>query len=228
MDSLFLNKEYNMSFFSAEGAFYKFLSRFWDMVKLNFLWVIFSIPVITMGAATVAAHSVALKMIDDQEGYVARQFWKSFKENIRQGTILGIINLVCIYSLYLDFQLTDNLAFLIVGIIAAFLFFSAFVYAYPLMARYENTVLGTIKNSMRITMRYLVRTVLMLAILITEWFVFNMSKATMLIGFLIGFGVVILTISGFAMSFFRTIEKENGMKQPTAVEDIAETKEEEL
>lgn len=215
-----------MSFFSAEGAFYKFISRFWDMVKLNFLWVIFSIPIVTMGAATVAAHSVALKMIDEQEGYIGRQFWKSFKENFKQGTILGIITLICLYSLYLDFQLTDNLAFLIVGIIAAFLFFSAFVYAYPLMARYENTVLGTIKNSLRITMRYLVRTLIMLAVLITEWFIFNMSKITMLIGFLVGFGVVILTISGFAMSFFRTIEKENGMKKPSVDENTEETKEE--
>lgn len=215
-----------MSFFSAEGAFYKFISRFWDMVKLNFLWVIFSIPIVTMGAATVAAHSVALKMIDEQEGYIGRQFWKSFKENFKQGTILGIITLICLYSLYLDFQLTDNLAFLIVGIIAAFLFFSAFVYAYPLMARYENTVLGTIKNSLRITMRYLVRTLIMLAVLVTEWFIFNMSKITMLIGFLVGFGVVILTISGFAMSFFRTIEKENGMKKPSVDENTEETKEE--
>ena len=55
-----------MKFFSVDGALYKFLSRLWDMVKLNFMWLLFSLPVVTVGAATVAAYSVTLKMVDEQ------------------------------------------------------------------------------------------------------------------------------------------------------------------
>ena len=65
-----------MSFFSPEGAFYQFISRLWDMVKLNLMWLLFSLPIITIGPATVAAFSITMKMVDESEGYVARQFVK--------------------------------------------------------------------------------------------------------------------------------------------------------
>ena len=80
-----------MKFFSTDSPLYRFLTRLWDMIKLNFLWLVFSLPVVTMGAATVAAYSVTLKMVDEREGYVGRQFIKAFKENWKQGIPLGLI-----------------------------------------------------------------------------------------------------------------------------------------
>ena len=79
-----------MKFFSTDSPLYRFLTRLWDMIKLNFLWLVFSLPVVTMGAATVAAYSVTLKMVDEREGYVGRQFIKAFKENWKQGIPLGL------------------------------------------------------------------------------------------------------------------------------------------
>ena len=93
-----------MKFFSVDGALYKFLTRLWDMIKLNLMWLLFSLPVVTVGAATVAAYSVTLKMVDEQEGYVARQFVKAFKENWRQGIPMGLLALFCSYVVYLDFD----------------------------------------------------------------------------------------------------------------------------
>ena len=140
-----------MKFFSVDGALYKFLSRLWDMVKLNFMWLLFSLPIVTVGAATVAAYSVTLKMADEQEGYVARQFVKAFKENWRQGIPMGLLALFCSYAVYLDFELQrvaegDSTMFLIFGIVAAFVFGMSFIYAFPLSASYENTIIGTFKK----------------------------------------------------------------------------------
>ena len=83
-----------MKFFSVDSPVYKFLSKFLDVVKLNFFWILFSIPVITVGASTVAAMSVGLKMVDDEEGYIGKNFLKAFKENWKQGTILWIITVL--------------------------------------------------------------------------------------------------------------------------------------
>lgn len=199
-----------MGFFSADGGFYKFLSRFWDMVKLNFLWILFSLPIVTIGAATVAAYSVSLKMIDDSEGYIGRQFWKAFKDNLKQGILLGIINMICLFSLYLDVRLSENIIFVVIGILSAFLFFVSLIYAYPLLARYDNTIPRTIKNSIKISMRYFGRTLFLVVVLFIEWYIFYMNWITMLIAILVAPAVVILTISGFAMHFFRIIEKEAG------------------
>lgn len=207
-----------MKFFSVDGALYKFLTRLWDMIKLNFMWLLFSLPVVTVGAATVAAYSVTLKMVDEQEGYVARQFVKAFKENWRQGIPMGLLALFCSYVVYLDFELQrvmegDSTMFLIFGMIAAFVFGMSFIYAFPLSARYENTLIGTLKNSVNIATRYFLRTLLLVAVLAVEVIIFIFNYTTLLIGVLIGPACIMLTISGFALHFFREIEKEPGAVQ---------------
>lgn len=207
-----------MKFFSVDGALYKFLTRLWDMVKLNFMWLLFSLPIVTVGAATVAAYTVTLKMVDEQEGYVARQFVKAFKENWRQGIPMGLLALFCSYAVYLDFELQrvtegDSTMFLIFGIIAAFVFGMSFIYAFPLSARYENTLIGTLKNSVNIVTRYFLRTLLLVAVLAVEVIIFIFNYTTMLIGVLIGPACIMLTISGFALRFFKEIEKEPGAVQ---------------
>lgn len=207
-----------MKFFSVDGALYKFLTRLWDMVKLNFMWLLFSLPIVTVGAATVAAYTVTLKMVDEQEGYVARQFVKAFKENWRQGIPMGLLALFCSYAVYLDFELQrvmegDSTMFLIFGIIAAFVFGMSFIYAFPLSARYENTLIGTLKNSVNIATRYFLRTLLLVAVLAVEVIIFIFNYTTMLIGVLIGPACIMLTISGFALHFFKEIEKEPGAVQ---------------
>ena len=60
-----------MKFFSTEGGFYKFMQSLTGLFKVNMLWLLFSIPVVTMGAATIAAYDVTLRMVDNEEGYVA-------------------------------------------------------------------------------------------------------------------------------------------------------------
>lgn len=207
-----------MKFFSVDGALYRFLTRLWDMIKLNFMWLLFSLPIVTVGAATVAAYTVTLKMVDEQEGYVARQFVKAFKENWRQGIPMGLLALVCSYAVYLDFELQrvtegDSTMFLIFGIVAAFVFGMSFIYAFPLSARYENTLIGTLKNSVNIATRYFLRTLLLAAVLAVEVIIFIFNYTTMLIGVLIGPACIMLTISGFALRFFKEIEKEPGAVQ---------------
>ncbi len=202
-----------MSFFSPDGALYRFISRFWDMVKLNFMWLIFSLPIVTIGPATIAAFSVTMKMVDEEEGYVAHQFVKEFRKNLKNGIPLGILFLLCIEVVNVDFQLFAKLpehpmAPLIFGIVAAFIFLMGFIYAFPLSARYENTLFNTIKNSANIATRYFVRTLFLFLVIAIEIVMIMFNLTTMFIGFIIGPACIFLTISGFAVPFFREIEKE--------------------
>lgn len=201
-----------MDFFSVDGPLYKFLSTLWDVIKLNFLWLMFSLPIVTIGASTVAAFSVTNKMSEETEGYVGRQFVQAFKENWKQGVPLGLFCLLCAYVLYLDFEIyrvTESMLVLVAGIISAVYFVSAFIYAFPLIARYDNTVLQTLKNSIRITMRYFPRTIALVAVLAFEIVMFMFNTTTLFFLLLIGPVCIIYTISGFAMYVFRQIEKDN-------------------
>ena len=86
----------------------------------------------------------------------------------------------------------------------------SFIYAFPLSARYENTLIGTLKNSVNIATRYFARTLLLVAILAVEVIVFIFNYMTLFFGLLIGPACIMLTISGFALHFFKEIEKEPG------------------
>lgn len=203
-----------MKFFSIEGPLYQFFSRLLDMLKLNFLWLLFSLPIVTIGASTAAAFSITLKMVDEREGYIAKQFWTAFKANLKQGIPTGLLNLFFVYALYLDFQLFDAVEgnpiyFLILGIVGSVMCFGYFIYAYALMARYENSFLQTLKNSMEICIRYFGKTILIVIVLAVEFVLFMFNTTTIFIGLLIGPAVMFLTISGPAMYIFRDIEKKN-------------------
>lgn len=202
-----------MKFFSVDSPLYKFISRLWDIVQLNFFWLLCCIPVVTAGASTVAACSVALKMAEDTEGYIARSFFKAFRENIKGGSLLGILTLVAAYAVYLDFQFwnaTESVVFLIMGMVAVLVFTMGLLYAFPLMARYENTFLRTLKNSYDISTRYFLRTLMMAAIVALEVVLFLWNTTLIAIGVLMGPAILIYTVCAFAIRTFRLIEKEPG------------------
>lgn len=202
-----------MGFFSPESPFYKFISRLWDVIVLNFMWIVFSLPIVTIGASTVAAFSVAIKMVDDEEGYIARSFVKAFKENLKQGIILGLMTFASIYVVYLNFMLfnaikSNPLPLLIIGILGSVVFLFSFLYAYPLIARYENSIVKTLKNSFDISIRYFVRTIILLAIVGLELFIIFWNHKFMAFGAVIGPAFIIFTIAAFSKRIFQKIEQK--------------------
>lgn len=204
-----------MNFFSTEGGLYKFMTSLFSVFKINMLWLLCSLPIVTMGAATIAAYDVTMKMVDDEEGYVARQFMKAFKANLKRGIPLGLLGLMCMYIVWLDFslfnQFEDNpMILLVMGIIGAFVFILAFIYAFPLQARYENTILRTLENSANIAMRYFGRTIFLVVILLVEFVIIFWNMTTLFIGLLIGPACMIFTVSGIAKNIFKQLEKEPG------------------
>ena len=203
-----------MNFFSTDGPVYRFLSRFWDVLRLNFYWLLFSLPIVTIGASTTAAFSIALKMADETEGYIFRPFVKAFRENFKQGTVVGLCNVVFAYAVYLDFQLFhavegNPIYFLIFGIVGCFICVGAFLYPYALLARYENTIVNTLKNSFEISVRYFGRTLMVVCVVAVEVLLMMFNSTTIFIGLLIGPACIIYTISGPANYIFRDIERKN-------------------
>lgn len=218
-----------MRFFSVDSPLYKFMSRLFDLFKLNLMWMICSLPVVTMGAATTAAYTITLKMVNDEEGYIAGPFWEEFKANLKKGSILGIIMLVGLYAIYLDiqfFQMANryNIMFLIVAVLGIFLLFMHMIYAFPLLARYENTVINTLRNSYAIAAKYLGRTAFLAVLLLLEMAIIFWNSTTIFVGVLFGPACIFLTISGFAKQFFQLIEQENAQVQ--SEEETSDSEEE--
>ncbi len=152
------------------GKFYFIISKVTDLVILNVLYLLFCIPVVTIGAATTALYYVALKMTKNTESYIFRSFKKSFLENFRQATVIWLIFLCLGAFLALDYRIVltnptpalQALAYVLglIAVLASFLF----LYTFPVLSRFDNPIGITLQNALLMALRHLPYTLVMLFI----------------------------------------------------------------
>lgn len=200
-----------MALFSIDSKFMRFVGQLADILLLNLLWFAFCIPVVTIGASTVAAYSVAMKMLDDEEGYIARSFLKAFKANFAQGTVIWLLNAVAIYALYIDWQIVIKSAdpsflLIVISIVTTAFVFFAFVYAYPITARYENSTGKILGNSVKLCFRYPGKTFILLIVVVLEAGLFIWNTPMLIAGILVGPMILVYTIGGIAKRIFLSLE----------------------
>lgn len=201
-----------MALFNINSGFIKFINRLLDVLFINLLWIICSLPIVTIGASTCAAFSITLKMVDDEEGYIGKTFFKAFKQNFKQGTLMWLITAPCVYMLYLLWQMVikseDINAIVIIGVILlTAIAISINLYSYPLIARYENSLKKIIKNSFGICVQFFIKTLILIAVVAVEIIIIMWNRWTLLAGIIIGPEFIIYTISGVSKKIFLQIEK---------------------
>ena len=130
-----------------------FLRNAWDLMILQLLWIICSLPIFTMGPSTSALFSVMLKIARDEPVSAARDFFAAFKSNFKQALVLGLISLAGAFIAYNDIvyalSLEGNMKklFLIVSVFVVFIWLIFTSFSFPLQARYENSLKGHIRNT---------------------------------------------------------------------------------
>ena len=200
--------------FNWDNIVFQMLGKLVDCVWVSILWVICCIPVFTIGASTTAAMSVALKLADDEEGYIAKSYFEAYKANFKQGVPMGLIFLVAWYAVYLDFQLfgavkNNPVILLIIGMVSVFLVIIAMIYSFSLLARYENTVVRTIQNSMDISRKYFGKTLILVILVAAEVLIFQYNSTMIFLGILFGPGFIIYTVAAVSKRVFLQIERVN-------------------
>ena len=136
--------------FNYDNPVWRFIGKFWDVLVVNLLWIICSIPIVTIGASTTAMYYVTLRLVRDEDGYTIRSFFKSFKDNFKQATAIWLI-------------------FLAVGLILGFdLYFVLTMMAYStlrtvmttvFLALFYNPVKKTIFNAFFMSIRHIFYTI---------------------------------------------------------------------
>lgn len=192
-----------MRFFSIDNGFFRTLSRIYDLIILNLLFLVTSIPVVTIGANLTALYAVTHKMINNEESYIWRSYWKNWKQNFRQATILWLVFLAAGIFLLFDRWLTDRMgaAFAPLGMIFTFFLFvwlMALSYVFPVLACFDNSTKNIGKNALLMPIRHLPWTVL---ILITDAVpVFLLMVLPGIAGALFMFLLILLGFSGTALA----------------------------
>lgn len=154
--------------FSLDSPLFSFLSKVADLILLNILTLICCLPIVTVGASMTALHYVVLKMVRDEESYIVRSYFKSFKQNFKQATIIWLILLlvgaVLIGDLFIlsfstiRFSNWIRIALFTVIIIVLL----AAMHLFPVLSRFDNTIKNTFKNSFFMGILTLPKTILML------------------------------------------------------------------
>lgn len=154
--------------FDLDSPIMNFLSKLADVIWLNVLTVVCSIPVFTVGASMTALHYVMLKIVRNEESYITRSFFKSFKQNFKQATIIWLILLLGIVILVGDLLILkySGMAFpdwLQTVLLAATIFFLfAVMHVFPVLSKFENSVINTYKNSLFMGILSLPKTIIMM------------------------------------------------------------------
>ena len=142
-------------FFGYDGPIFSFLEKVASLLWLNILWIICCIPIITIGAATSSLYYVTLKMIKNEESYIAKSFFRAFKENFKQATIIWLVEIAGLFLLVIDNQFvnpaTSNVLHIVLCAIE-FIILIMGIYAFPLIAKFDNTTLNSMKNALLIGM----------------------------------------------------------------------------
>ncbi|MDS0525784.1 DUF624 domain-containing protein [Clostridium sp. SHJSY1] len=147
--------------FNPDNIFFRFMSRISDLMIINFLWIICSIPIVTIGASTTALYNVTLKLVDETEGYLFKNFFSSFRENFKKATILwfGILFAFFIIGVNIIFwiqfkSITGYIAICLV-LFSLFIFLFTEVYIFPILSRSNKTIKDTVKDAFILSIRYL-------------------------------------------------------------------------
>lgn len=189
-----------------------YLKRFGQIILVNLLWIVFSLPLITAGAATCAAYYVMLKLVDNEECNIPKMFVKGFKDNFLQGTVMWIISVVTIgAAVFFWYKIIDSgdASFVVKAgaFIYSFIIYVLNIFIYPILARYKNTLKNSIKNAFAIAIQYLYSTIMICVFVGIELFLISLNFYTRIIGLVIGVGIIIFTISSIVKKTFKAIEQ---------------------
>lgn len=125
-----------------------------DLIILNLLTIVCCLPVVTIGAAWTACYTGILRIVRGQEtGIPARAYFVDFRKALRTATPAWLLALVCIFIIAGDYYFAvyvnnpPNRFFLVFSIVMATVLLLGLTWLFPLMARFENTMRGHIKNA---------------------------------------------------------------------------------
>lgn len=217
--------------FDIESPLIQFLNKVADLMWLNILTLLCCIPVITVGAALTSAHYVALKLHRNEEGYITRDFFRSFKLNFKQSTAIWLLILLVLVVFSADFYIMNNveavkiptvLQVIIMAIAILFMFMVLWVFA--VQSKFVNTITKTIKNAFALSVIQLPKTILMAILYVLPYVLCILSLRLFPVLLVLGISVPVYVSAMLYNKMFRRLEDKilerlEGEKDQTSGEE---------
>jgi uncharacterized membrane protein YesL len=152
-----------------EGGLYGWMEKLFDAVALNLLWLLCSLPLVTIGASSTAFYYAMVKVLRGERGHLFGEFWRSFTLNFARATLIWISFAALIFLLLVNRNITAGMGgyfgifLLCLYTLIAALFLGILMYVFPVLSRFHMTVPQVVKLSVYMCFRYLPSTLGMLA-----------------------------------------------------------------
>lgn len=206
--------------FNLDSPIMRALSRMADLLILNLLTLLLCLPIITAGASLTACHYMALKMARGEETYVIKGFFKSFKQNFKQATIIWILLLLVVAVLVGDILILNTMPELsystplkvIIMVVGVMVLFTT-TFLFPTLAKFDNPIKLTIKNAFVISVLQFPKTITMILlnlVPIAILFVIQIAPLSFLFGFSVPAYVSALMYNKFFKKLEDQIHEKNG------------------
>lgn len=172
-------------FFSYDSKFTQVMNKIVDVVVLSFFWLLFSLPVFTIGASTTALFTTVRQVLREEKGYVIKNFWQAFKLNFKQSTGIWLILLALLIVFMVDrwilitFFLSQGSKIGSLHIVFFFMILYELVYAvyvFAYISRFELDWKHIMKNAAILSIT-------------------NLPWSALMIGMLVGGGLLIYYVS---------------------------------
>ena len=204
--------------FNLDNPLMQMLTRVGDMIIINFLTLLCSLPIITAGAAISAAHRIMQDFLMDNESTIFKPYFRAFKENFKQATIVWMVLLVAIVMLGCDFILvylfiqgTLRTVFFTVLTAVSLIVFGIAVFIFPLLTRYRNTLVQHLYNSLILMITKFPRTLGMMALhalpFVILWLSYNLFLQTLIFWLFVGASFTIFMDTFLLKPVFQQLEK---------------------
>ena len=144
-------------FFNPDNPIMEFIAKIFDLILLNLIFIFSCVPIITIGASTSALSYVTLKMVRGEDPYIWQNFWKSFRQNFKQGTLIWVFSILVFIFLGMDFYIINSQNTVLVAL-------SVFLYVFPVISHFVCSTAQALKNAVFMTFGHLPYTLVMLVI----------------------------------------------------------------
>lgn len=160
--------------FSSDSIFSRFMNKLADILLIGILWLLCSLPLVTIGAAATAAYYAMAKCVRHNAGYVTKEFFYALKTNFKQSLPMTGLFIVSVLVLGVDFyyvwnnESSLNSALFVILILIAFLILGLPIFLWPVLSRFQKKNMELIKMAGILMSRYLPVTICMLILFLAS------------------------------------------------------------
>ena len=197
-----------------DNMFIRMLNRLGDAMILSLMFIIGSLPIVTIGTSMTATYYAAMKGVQGDDGYVFKNYVKSYKENFKQSVVIWLIMAVVLFVFGVDLwfwlkQWQDarvGFAKPMIAVSVVLLAVAIFItmYVFPLQAKFDNKISIQIRNAFLLSIKNFPTTLLLTVFTVVIGWCFYYQVAISVVAFaLFGFGFCAYVYAYFMLNCFK-------------------------